>query len=135
MIKHWSQTQSTIALSPAGAELTGICKGSFQGLGLLAVARDLGMHWTLEVLTDATAAIGVCKMRGLGTIRHLSTADLWIQDKLRMNDFKITKVDGKQNIADLLTKHVPQDTLNKHVGAVCLHFPSGRAASAPQALI
>ena len=31
LLYHWSQTQTTSALSSAEAELPGICKGSFQG--------------------------------------------------------------------------------------------------------
>ena len=36
LIKHWSTTQLTVALSSAEAELTGISKGAAQGLGLQA---------------------------------------------------------------------------------------------------
>ena len=83
LLKHYSNTQSTVALSSGEAELSGICRGASQGLGLLSVARDLGLHWKLDIQTDATAAIGICKRKGLGKIRHLATSDLWVQDKLR----------------------------------------------------
>ena len=43
LVKHWSLTQSTIALSSAEAELGGICKGTSISLGLLSVAKDLGL--------------------------------------------------------------------------------------------
>ena len=88
LIKHWSTTQATVALSSAEAELTGISKGAAQGLGLQTIARDLGIELNLTVLTDATAAIGICRRRGLGKVRHLATADLWMQDRIRKGDFK-----------------------------------------------
>ena len=35
LLKHYSNTQSTVALSSGEAELSGICRGASQGLGLL----------------------------------------------------------------------------------------------------
>ena len=66
LIKHYSTTQSTVALSSGEAELSGIRKGTSQGLGLLSIARDLDMNFSLHVKTDATAAIGICRRKGLG---------------------------------------------------------------------
>ena len=87
LLKAWSLTQSTVALSSAEAELSGICKGTSLSLGLQSVASDLGFQWALKVRTDASAAIGVCRRRGLSKIRHLAVADLWVQERLRNGDF------------------------------------------------
>ena len=131
LIKHWSTTQATVALSSAEAELTGISKGAAQGLGLQTIARDLGIKLNPTVLTDATAAIGIYRRRGLGKVRHLATADLWMQDRIRKGDFKLLKVAGADNPADMLTKHVDKPLLLKHSGALGLSYESGRAESAP----
>ena len=130
-IKHWSTTQTTVALSSGEAELGGICRGTSQGLGLQALARDLGIQLELEVMADATAAIGICRRRGLGKIRHLHVADLWIQDRLRKGDFRLTKVLGSDNPADMLTKFVPRDVMRKHMSTLGLITEEGRALSAP----
>jgi hypothetical protein len=118
-------------LSSAEAELTGISKGAAQGLGLQTIANDLGIPLNLVVLTDATAAIGICRRRGLGKVRHLATADLWMQDRIRKGDFQLLKVAGADNPADMLTKHVDKPLLMKHCSALGLSFESGRAESAP----
>ena len=131
LIKQWSLTQTTVALSSAEAELSGICKGTSISLGLQAIARDLGLHWSLLVRTDAAAAIGVCRRRGLGKIRHLATSDLWIQERLRTGDFVLEKVDGHNNVADVLTKHVDRATLERHMLSLGLKEEYGRAQSAP----
>ena len=131
LVKHWSTTQATVALSSAEAELTGICKEASQGLGLQSLARDLGIDLQLKIMTDATAAIGICRRRGLGKVRHLATADLWIQDKLRRKDFQLEKVLGADNPADMLTKHVDRATLAKHMNKLGLYVEEGRAESAP----
>ena len=130
-IKHWSLTQTTIALSSGEAELSGICRGASIALGLQSIAKDLGIILDVEILTDATAAIGICRRRGLGKIRHLHVSDLWVQDRLRRGDFELTKVAGSDNPADILTKHVPRDIMSKHMKFMGLHAESSRAYSAP----
>ena len=129
VIKHWSTTQQTVALS--SAELTGIGKGAAQGLGLQTIARDLGIELNLTVATDATAAIGIARRRGLGKVRHLATADLWIQDRIRKGDLALVKVAGADNPADILTKNVDKPLLLKHMETLGLSVQEGRAASAP----
>ena len=132
LIRHWSATQSTVTLSSAEAELHGICKGASNSLGLQSIARKLGLLWPITLKTDATAAIGITKRRGLGKISHLATADLWVQDRLRAKDFALHKVPGQDNVADLLTKHLERPAMQKHMKSLGLVLQQGRAASAPQ---
>ena len=120
-----------MTLSSAEAELNGICKGASQSLGLQSVAKDLGLSWSIALETDAAAAIGVCRRRGLGRIRHLATADLWVQDRLRRGDFTLEKIPGHDNCSDILTKHVDRQTLHRHMATLGLRLEDGRAASAP----
>ena len=106
-------------------------KGAAQGLGLQTIAKDLGIDLSLKVMTDATAAIGISRRRGLGKVRHLATADLWIQDRIRKGDFKLEKVLGAENPSDMLTKHVDRMLLSKHMAKLGLFYEDGRAESAP----
>ena len=130
-VKHWSTTQTTIALSSGEAELGGICRGASIALGLQSLARDLGIDLKVQIFTDATAAIGICRSRGLGKIRHLHVADLWVQDRLKRGDFTLTKVAGSDNPADILTKHVSRDIMLKHMTNMGILVEDGRAGSAP----
>ena len=101
-------------------------------LGLQSVATDLDFSWPLTRQTDSTAAIGICRRRGLGKIRHLATADLWIQDRLRSKDLSLVKVLSADNIADMLTKHVDRSTLCKHMKNMGLKQGEGRPELAPR---
>ena len=83
LVKHWAKTQTTVSLSSGEAELQGIAAGAAQGLGLQSLMRDMGWEVKLRLHSDATAAIGMCKRKGLGKVRHLATTDLWIQEKVR----------------------------------------------------
>ena len=69
--------------STGEAELHGIAAGMAQGLGLRALARDLGFEVTLTLHSDATAASGIARRRSMGKTRHLDCTDLWIQEKIR----------------------------------------------------
>ena len=132
-IRRWSTTQSTISLSSGEAELGGLAKGSANGLGLCTVAKDLGFNLSPCIHSDATAAIGISKRRGVGKIRHLSTTDLWIQERQREGDLLITKVLGTENPGDALTKYVDRSLLEKHMTRIRCFPEEGRAACAPQA--
>ena len=64
-IRHWSTTQTTISLSSGEAELHGIAKGISHAIGMQSISRDLGWHYNLRVHSDAAAAIGIARRRGL----------------------------------------------------------------------
>ena len=82
-------------------------------------------------MSDATAAIGISRRRGLGKVRHLATADLWMQDRIRKGDFSLEKILGSENPSDMLTKHVTRDLIQKHMATLGLSYEEGRAESAP----
>ena len=132
LIKHWSLTQTTVTLSSAEAELGGITRGASTSMGLVSIAADLGFTWVLTLQTDSMAAISICRRRGLGKIRHLATADLWVQDRLRAGDFKLVKVLGTENIADSLAKFVDRRTLCEHLATMGIRQQEGRPELAPK---
>ena len=120
LIRHWSSTQKAVTLSSAEAELCGIFKGTTDALGIQSVGRDLGLSMILSMHTDSAAAVGICKRASVGRVRHLVVGQLWIQEGLRRGDFRLFKVRGDANTADALTKHLPRDVLDRHVGAFSL---------------
>ena len=131
-VKHWSKTQSTIALSSGEAELNGIGQGIAQGLGVQSICRDLGYDCKLRVHTDATAAIGIARRRGMGKIRHLDTTDLWVQEVVRSGRVELCKVLGAENPADILTKYVERPLIDKMLSKIGMTKLDGRAKCAPE---
>ena len=132
LVKHYSRTQTTIALSSGEAELNGIAKAASHAIGVRSLLRDLGYHFDVEVLSDAVAAIGFARWRGVGRIRHLDTTDLWIQEKVKSGELTISKVAGVDNPADMFTKHLSRPDMNKHLEFLQVIKEEGRAASAPK---
>ena len=104
LVKHWSKTQTTISLSSGESELHGIAQGMAQSLGIQSLMADMGWKLPSVVHSDATAAIGIARRKGLGKIRHLDVTDLWIQDKAKPKQVGLTKVLGTDNPADIFTK-------------------------------
>ena len=100
-VKHWSKTQTTVCLISGEAELRGISDGLAQAIGLQSIARDLGITYHIKMWSDATAAIGIARRRGMGKIRHLDVMDLWIQEKFTSKAASIDKVLGTENPADI----------------------------------
>ena len=133
-VKHYSKTQTTIALSSGEAELHGIANGAAQGMGVQSLMRDMGWVVDLHLHSDATAAIGIARRKGLGKIRHLDVADLWIQDKIRSKRMQLSKVLGVDNCADVMTKYVDKTNMAKALDFMNLHRLEGRPACAPVAM-
>ena len=132
--KHWAKTQTTVSLSSGESELHGICAGVAQAIGLQSICRDLGSEYKLRVHTDATAAIGIARRRGMGKIRHLDCADLWVQEKVRTGAIELLKVLRTENPADAFTKYVDKAILNSALQKIGMVKLSGRPKCAPDTL-
>ena len=104
LVKSWSRTQSLIALSSGESELAAVAMAAAEGLGMKSVLADFNHPVAIEIHSDATAAIGICKRQVLGRVRHLATADLWLQQRVTKRELLLFKVPGRDKPADVLTK-------------------------------
>ena len=98
---------------------------------MLSLLRDFGYQAEGEVLGDASAALGIIQRRGLGRTRHIDTGLLWIQQAAAEKRLAYSKVLGTDNPADLMTKHLTQDVIEKHCATLRVQFLGGRAETAP----
>ena len=132
-VKTYSSTQATIALSSAEAEYYALVKAGSIALGMRAVYRDLGAPVDLiDLYTDSSGAKGIALRRGLGKLRHVDVHLLWLQFQVNAGVFKINKVDGKSNPADLMTKYLVQETMHKHMQRLRYARAEGRASVCPR---
>ena len=83
--------------------MSGIGNGIAEALGFQSLARDVGWELSLTVHSDATAAIGIARRRGMGKVRHLDVTDLWIHEKSDRNHSF-----SKSSQAITTRKHVDQ---------------------------
>ena len=57
----------------------------------------------VDVETDSTAAIGMCSQTGVGKARDIQVSWLWIQDAILDKVWRLEKVRGTENEADMGT--------------------------------
>ena len=132
LLKAYSSTQANIALSSAEAELHATVVAASEGLGMKAMAKDFGMSLDPYLNVDASAAIGIMQRKGLGKLRHLDTQSLWIQDAVRQRRVIVEKVEGTENPADLMTKHLDGPSMSDMLKRCGIQSRDGRAAIAPE---
>ena len=125
-IKTWSSTQEVVALSSGEAELYGIVKGTTYALGLRSLLEDLGVQVKLVVNTDASAALGMVKRRGVGKVRHIEVKELRIQDEAHSGEVEVRKVMSSENFADVFTKYVNQEKMNEAIHKMGFEMREGR---------
>ena len=99
---------------------------------MLATMEEWGIEADLVVKSDAVAAIGMVKRQGLGRIRHLAVADLWIQQKAKSGEVHFKKLDGTKNVSDILTKPVETEVLDRHMANMGFEFREGRNGLTPE---
>ena len=83
------------------------------------------------IYSDATAAIGMVKRLGLGRVRHLSVADLWIQQRIRRGGMTMSKWPGSQNPADLMTKCLGRADTMRFTENLSFAIMTGRPTVSP----
>ena len=104
VLKTWSKRQSCTATSSGEAELHSLAKGMAEALGIRSVAADLGWEVKLRIWTDSSAAKSIASRTGIGRTRHIDVSYLWVQEIARMNFTRLKKIDGRDNVSDVLTK-------------------------------
>ena len=131
-IQSWSSTQSVIALSSGEAEYYSLVNTASQSIGIRNMLLDIGFEIRINLHTDSSTAKSISLRRGVGTIRHIETNQLWLQDKVKSGDIKIRKVGTHDNVAYLFTKHLSRDVIDKHLKQLGFVRQEGRHDLAPQ---
>ena len=112
LLKSWSTTQATVAMSSAEAEFYAMVEGATRSLGFRSMVKELGVDMEITIMTDSSAAKSFASQRGLKRMRHLEVKELWIQEEICRGRLRIGKILGSENPADILTKFLGrQDVL------------------------
>ena len=96
-----------------------------------AMAKDFGGTKPPIVHVDASAAIGIAQRKGLGRVRHIDTQTLWVHEAVRNKRITLTKVDGPQHPADLMTKALGKEAMEHMMAKMGLVKAQGRSKVAP----
>ena len=129
-LRSFCKGQAVIALSSGEAEFYGLVSMVSEALGDQSILKDYGIRIPIDIHMDATAGAAIGARRGLGRVKHIDTAFLWVQDVVGKRLVHIRKVDTKDNVADILTKPVDWSTVERHMLTIGYCFTSGTAAEA-----
>ncbi len=133
-MKTWSSTQATVALSSGESELYNLTRGASQAIGMVAIAADLGIEIDAQLHTDASATLGIVQRQGLGKLRHIGVHYMWLQERVRDGSMAVKKVAGVNNPADLMTKHLAAQDVERHAESLSFERYQDRTGAAPMLL-
>ena len=131
-IKTWSINQQVVATSSGEAEYYGMVKGASNGLGIQGMLLDAGVTLGITLRIDSSAAKGIASRRGLGKVRHIELAELWLQDQVARGKIKIEKIRGDDNFSDSLTKHSNPERVLQTLRGVNQRLVRGRHEIMPK---
>lgn len=79
----------------------------------MSLGRDFGEDLRTNAHVDAQATPGSSQSAGLGKVRHIETAEIWIQVALETQEFELHRVAGEDNPVDVLIEPVSCDVMNR----------------------
>ncbi len=126
-LKEWNTTQTTIAMSSGEAEYYAAVRGGAEGLAFQSMCLDVGCSVVVRVHTDSTACKGVCNRRGIGRIRHMDVALLWLQQKVLRGSIQVVRVPGSENPADLMTNFLSGADMHRILPELGFRSEEGRS--------
>ena len=122
--------QAVVALSSGEAEFYALVTSASEALGEQAIAREWNVRLDITLWFDATAGAAMSSRRGLGRVKHIHTAFLWIQSYVTHGVVKLGKKHTSQNLADILTKPVTSALMTRMMDLMGFKVVSGRSSIA-----
>ena len=64
---------------------------------------------------DPSACKGILLRKGVGSIKHLETKDLWVQEVIRRRSFSVRKIPRAENASDSMASYSAPSVLQQHM--------------------
>ena len=85
---------------------------------MVSLLKDLGYEVKPLLATDAKATKHILRRQGIGRLKRIDVADLWMQDEIRSKRLRVRRVKSEANVADLGTKPLSNAVLATHCFAL-----------------
>ena len=72
--------------------------------GTVSSWKNLGYEMRPVLAIVAKATEHILLRQGIGTLKHIDVAYLWVQDEIRSQRLRVRRVQSEENFADLGTK-------------------------------
>ena len=113
-MKTYTRKQNVIAKSSAEAELYAAALGASEAKGVQSMMCDLGFAVKPVLVVDAKVTEHILHRQGIGNLKHIDVAYLWVQDEIRSQRLRVRRVRSEENVADLGTKPLSKTLIAKH---------------------
>ena len=120
-------------MSSCEAEYYAVVEGATRALGMQTAAKELGIgadDLVIQAATDSSGAKSFASRRGSGRVRHIETKWLWLQHAVATGRFRMKKVAGVDNPADVLTKFLTHSDMKEKLKTVSVDVV-GKGSEAP----
>ena len=110
-----------MAKSSGEAELYGVVDVAQEAILVQRVFAFFGVNMSMSIGTDSSVARSISQRLGVGGIRHLEVAALWIQEATNRKLIRIDTIPGLTNTADIGTKALGEarlDLLAEMIGVI-----------------
>ena len=116
LILSFSRRQASIALSSCEAELYSLMSSALETMAIRAWLEEqrVPLSSPPTISTDSTSAMQLTGRRGPGRLKHIDSRVIALQTWVGQHRFSVAYVATADNRADVLTKLVPYDTMEKH---------------------
>ena len=129
-LRHWPVTQETVSQSSAESEAKAITKGCIEALYVKhLLEHQTARTFKIEVWTDSSSAKAIMQRLGPGRrAKHLEVQTMWVQQLDKLGLISMNKLGTLENVADMMTKHVPRGVLDKLAGMMGYSFTGEETA-------
>ena len=88
---------------------------------------NITSHVNIRAFTASSAGKSLSTLFGASKkTRHVELRFLFLQELVQQGILQVKKVAGTSNPADVLTKYVSREVLQRHLGTLGVGYPSGR---------
>ena len=86
----------------------------------------------VKTMVESSSALQMAKRSGLGRVRHMAVALLWLQEAVQRGDVELGKCKGTENPSDIGTKYVSVAILDAALKQLGFEIREGKAGIAFQ---
>ena len=111
----WAKQQNTIADSSAESEFNGLAQACKEVKYVLEVLdeMDIILHKPPQIYIDNTSAMSMLEKNVKSRVKHLDRKVYWVREFVANGNVIVKHVDGRLNLADLFTKFVTNEVLER----------------------
>ena len=113
-LRAYTRKQKTIAKSSAEAELCAAALGASESKDIVSLLNDLDYEMKPVLAIDSRATEHILHRQGIGKLKHIDAAYLWIRDEIRSKRLRVRRVRSEEHVADLGIKPLGKSVIAKH---------------------